>query len=51
MAFTVPWVPTGMKTGVRTSPWAVVIRPRRAREFGSVFSQFEFEMPYDSANG
>jgi hypothetical protein len=27
-----------MKTGVRTSPWAVVIVPSRAREFGSVFS-------------
>ena len=39
MALTVPWVPTGMKTGVRTSPWAVVIRPRRAFDFGSVFSK------------
>src|SRR5215471_13307881 len=25
-----PWVPTGMKAGVRTTPWAVVISPTRA---------------------
>ena len=30
MHFTVPCVPTGMKTGVSTTPWAVVSRPRRA---------------------
>src|SRR5258708_7132373 len=28
--FTLPRVPTGMKTGVSTTPWGVVIRPRRA---------------------
>ena len=27
---TVPWVPTGMNTGVSTAPWAVRSRPRRA---------------------
>ena len=30
MAFTVPWVPTGMKTGVLISPLGVEIRPARA---------------------
>ena len=30
MAFTVPAVPTGMKTGVGTSPWAVCSVPARA---------------------
>src|SRR5215471_11235236 len=30
MALTLPWVPTDMKTGVSTTPWAVVNRPRRA---------------------
>ena len=30
-AFTVAWVPTGMNWGVSIVPWAVVIRPRRAR--------------------
>src|SRR5881628_157286 len=29
-ALTVACVPTGMKTGVSTTPWAVVRRPRRA---------------------
>jgi len=28
--FTVPWVPTGMKMGVSTTPWRVRSRPRRA---------------------
>jgi hypothetical protein len=36
MAFTVPCVPTGMKTGVSTTPCGVVSRPRRAREEESV---------------
>jgi hypothetical protein len=27
---TVPWVPTGMKAGVSTTPCGVVSRPRRA---------------------
>src|ERR1700674_3274333 len=31
MAFTAPWVPTGMNTGVSTVPWAVAMTPRRAR--------------------
>ena len=30
-AFTVAAVPTGMKAGVSTVPWAVSSRPRRAR--------------------
>ncbi len=29
-AFTVPWVPTGMKAGVRTLPRTVAKRPARA---------------------
>jgi hypothetical protein len=35
-AFTVPCVPTGMKTGVSTTPCGVVSRPRRARDEESV---------------
>src|ERR1700722_6677104 len=31
MAFTAPWVPTGMNTCVSTVPWAVAMIPRRAR--------------------
>jgi len=31
-AFTVACVPTGMKTGVGTSPWSVCKIPARARE-------------------
>src|SRR5262245_27037048 len=31
IALTAPCVPIGMKTGVSTVPWAVVMRPRRAR--------------------
>lgn len=38
MFLTVAWVPTGMKTGVRTSPWRVVKRAARARVPGAVFS-------------
>ena len=30
IAFTVPRVPTGMKTGVRMDPWAVSRTPSRA---------------------
>src|ERR1017187_8920335 len=37
-AFTLPCVPTDMKTGVSTTPCGVVNRPRRARELASVFS-------------
>src|SRR5437867_2245925 len=37
-AFTLPWVPTGMNTGVSMTPWPVVSRPRRALESGSVLS-------------
>ena len=29
--FIAPWVPTGMKAGVRTAPWGVAITPLRAR--------------------
>ena len=38
MAFTVPWVPTGMKIGVSTIPCGVTNRPRRAREDESILS-------------
>jgi hypothetical protein len=34
----VAWVPTGMKTGVRTSPWRVWKRAARAWEPGASFS-------------
>src|SRR5664279_3234873 len=37
-ALTLPWVPTDMKTGVSTTPWGVVNRPRRALDVASVFS-------------
>src|ERR1051325_4086114 len=37
-AFTLPWVPTGMNTGVSMTPRLVVSRPRRALEPGSVLS-------------
>jgi hypothetical protein len=30
IAFTAPWVPTGMKAGVWTGPWGVEKRPARA---------------------
>src|SRR6202051_779015 len=30
MPLTVAWVPTGMKAGVATRPWGVVISPQRA---------------------
>ena len=39
MFFTVAWVPTGMKTGVRTSPCAVWKRPARAWEPEHSFSR------------
>src|SRR3954467_2853588 len=32
---TVPFVASGTKAGVRTSPWAVAMTPARAREAGS----------------
>jgi len=35
-AFTLPRVPTGMKTGVSTEPWAVSSWPARADEAESV---------------
>src|SRR6476659_9055765 len=35
-AFTLPTVPTGIKMGVRISPWSVVIFPALAFEAGSV---------------
>src|ERR1700730_4086548 len=38
MAFTVPWVPTGMKIGVSTIPCGVTNRPRRAGEDESILS-------------
>src|SRR5690242_6938325 len=34
MPLTVAWVPTGMKTGVSTSPWGVWRMPARARVTG-----------------
>src|ERR1039458_1349036 len=37
-AFTLAWVPTGMYTGVSTTPCAVVNRPSRALVCASVFS-------------
>ena len=40
-ALTVACVPTGMKTGVSTTPCAVVSRPRRAREVVSVVEEFK----------
>jgi len=36
---TVAWVPTGMKTGVRISPWGVFSTPRRAAVVVSVLSR------------
>src|SRR5438445_9995429 len=38
IALTLPCVPTDMNTGVSTTPWAVVNRPSRAFELGSVFN-------------
>ena len=38
IAFTLPCVPTDMKTGVSTTPCGVVNRPRRALELASVLS-------------
>src|ERR1035438_5083082 len=38
IAFTLPCVPTDMKTGVSTTPCVVVNRPRRALELASVLS-------------
>ena len=38
IAFTLPCVPTDMKTGVSTTPCGVVNRPRRALEVASVLS-------------
>jgi hypothetical protein len=38
--FTEPCVPTGMKIGVSIVPCAVVRRPRRACEEGSVWSNW-----------
>lgn len=32
---TAPWVPTGMKTGVRITPWGVTISPARPRPEGA----------------
>ena len=42
-AFTLPCVPTDIKTGVSTTPCGVVNRPRRARELASVFSNLNIE--------
>src|SRR5688572_4899872 len=42
-ALTLAWVPTGMKTGVSIRPRHVVIRPRRAFELASVFSNSNIE--------
>ena len=51
MALTVPCVPTGMKTGVSTTPWGVVSRPRRAWEEGSVAKSSNDDMGGDRKKG
>src|SRR5215510_9627384 len=43
-ALTVPAVPTGMKTGVSISPWAVSIRPARACVAGSLCSTLKVKL-------
>lgn len=48
MFLTVAWVPTGMKTGVRTSPWRVVKRAARARVPGAVFSSWKARRDMDA---
>jgi hypothetical protein len=50
MALTEAWVPTGMKTGVSMTPWAVVSRPRRALVPGSVASSSNIR-PDDATGG
>ena len=40
-AFTLPCVPTDMKTGVSTTPCGVVSRPSRALEVGSRLEQLK----------
>jgi hypothetical protein len=41
MAFTVAWVPTGMKAGVAMFPWGVVKEPRRAAFEPSFFMRLK----------
>ena len=48
MPFTVAWVPTGMKTGVSTTPWARCSRPRRARVLASLPRTSNFMMRNDT---
>src|SRR3954452_6030951 len=50
-AFTLPCVPTGMKTGVSITPRGVVKRPRRALDPGSVFSNSNIQIRFPAVKG
>src|SRR5689334_9752034 len=49
-ALTVAWVPTGMKTGVCTSPWIVFKTPRRALVFVSDLRSSNIEQAAEPAS-